>query len=70
MNENEIYRPQTYISPRKNTQDLNNFVSCLRNKETILEYGNIIGPIHVPGGKNISSDIPIFIGKIKTDVNI
>lgn len=62
-----------HMEPKKyhrNTQDLNNFVSCLRNIETTLEYGNIIGPIHVPGGKDISSDIPIFIGKIKTAVKI
>jgi hypothetical protein len=71
-----VFVVQNLLSPhinltkyRKNTQDLNYFVSCLRNKETILEYGNIIGPIHVPGGKDISSDIPIFIGKIKSPIN-
>ncbi|MEH7119223.1 hypothetical protein V7128_17670 [Neobacillus vireti] len=72
-----LFMVHNFLSPhilekqyRNNTEDLNNFVSYLLNKETILEYGDIVGPIHVPGGENISRDIPLFIGKIKTVVNV
>jgi hypothetical protein len=50
----------------QNDEDLNEFVSCLTNKPTMLEYGTLHGPFYVPGGDNISRDIPIFIGKIQT----
>ncbi|MED2974873.1 hypothetical protein P4361_21890 [Fictibacillus sp. B-59209] len=52
-----------------NTNDLNEFVSCLIKEQVILDYGCLVGPIFVPGGKDISSDIPLFIGKIKTEVH-
>ena len=51
----------------KNNQDLDEFVSCLTNKPTSLDHGTLLGPFYVPGGEDISKDIPIYIGKIKTN---
>jgi hypothetical protein len=52
-----------------NTNDLNEFVSCLIKEQAILDYGCLVGPIFVPGGKDISSDIPLYVGKINTEVH-
>jgi hypothetical protein len=52
----------------QNTNDLNEFVSYLTKGPIVLDYGCLVGPIFVPGGENISSDIPLFIGKVKTSI--
>jgi hypothetical protein len=52
---------------QKNTEDLNEFVSCLINKPFFFDYGELMGPYYLPGGEDISRDTPIYIGKIKTD---
>lgn len=61
----EFVSPETKAAKqRKNANDLNAFVSCLRNTPVQLEYGTLIGPIVVPG----NSQIPLYIGKVKTEV--
>jgi hypothetical protein len=32
-----------------------------------LEYGTLFGPIYVPGGSNVSKEIPLLIGKVKSN---
>ncbi|EZP77671.1 hypothetical protein H839_08559 [Parageobacillus genomosp. 1] len=55
---------------RKNCSDLNQFVSSLVNTSIELNYGTLFGPIFVSGGSNISKEIPLLIGKVKTNLTL
>lgn len=46
---------------RRNHEDLEGFVRLLGGKA--VETGKLTGPFHLPGGKRISSQIELFIGK-------
>jgi hypothetical protein len=51
---------------RANHNDLVAFLNILSNG-TIrsLDIGSIVGPIVVPGGEHVFSDVPLFVAKIK-----
>jgi hypothetical protein len=53
---------------QKNNDDLNSFVSRLINQNITLTAGNLVGPITVIGGTTIPNSIPIYIGKIISNV--
>ncbi|NGQ95118.1 hypothetical protein G3578_08055 [Brevibacillus sp. SYP-B805] len=53
---------------KQNEQDLAAFLERLSNGGQQLTAGALCGPFHVPGGGRIPSDIPLYIGKIETDM--
>lgn len=50
----------------KNNNDLNKFVSSLLGQPVLVESGKLIGPISVPGGEFVPSEIPLYIGQVDT----
>jgi hypothetical protein len=55
---------------RSNDMDYVRFLRCLwpAGCNNIAD-GVLIGPISVPGGRFVPSDVPLYVGKIKTAVN-
>jgi hypothetical protein len=53
----------------RNEKDLNDFIKVVSNKKfTSLALGGLIGPINVPGNDFIPKEIPIYVGKIRTNI--
>ena len=53
----------------RNRRDLDRFVHQLPGfRDACLEPGQLLGPIQVPGGEFVPSDIPLFIGKVTTQL--
>ena len=51
----------------RNRQDLDRFLHQLPGfRDARLEPGQLLGPIQVPGGEFVPSDIPLLIGKVTT----
>lgn len=54
------------IKRKRNQDDLNEFVSSLLTKTTLVESNDLIGPIKIPGSTLIPWEISLYIGKIIT----
>ena len=53
----------------RNRQDLDRFLHQFPGfRDACLEPGQLLGPIHVPGGEFVPSDIPLLIGKVTTQL--
>jgi hypothetical protein len=50
-------------SLKRNTADLDAFVSALSPPATPIKVGHIVGPFSVPGDDRVPANIPLFIGK-------
>lgn len=53
---------------KQNNEDLQMFVELLTG--TTLTEGKLIGPIKIIGGFNVPSDIPLYIGKVESSIEI
>ena len=54
----------------QNDKDFNNFIRLLtKNPKLKLEDGELLGPIVVNGGKFVPSHIPLYVGKIKRQID-
>ena len=67
---------QTFITPginaakyKRNQQDLDDFINQLsKGKYKNIHTGDVLGPVKVPGTKNISNKIELYIGKIEINI--
>lgn len=54
----------------RNQRDFERFVRLLlKAPEASIHHGILYGPIEVPGGRFIASDIPLYIGKIRRSLD-
>lgn len=56
------------VQAKQNEQDLAAFIELLSDGRQTLTIGELIGPFHVPGGGRIPSNIPLYIGKIESEM--
>jgi hypothetical protein len=54
----------------RNSDDLNGFVQALsRGAITAVRPGVLVGPLTVPGGGLVPTDVPLFVGKVLTPLD-
>jgi hypothetical protein len=52
----------------QNEKDVNKFVMLLSDNKEAVKLEKLMGPFRVPGGGRIPADIPLYIGKVETQM--
>ena len=52
----------------RNEQDLNTFLSQLFDQPVELQNNQLLGPINVNGGENVPKGIPLYVGRVVTQM--
>ncbi len=52
----------------RNAADLENFIQVLSPDASFFVSGQLLGPFYVPGGGRVPKGVPLFIGKVRTQL--
>jgi hypothetical protein len=64
-----LSRKVVWSKVEENSRDFTKFVHMLSNQSgLVVEDGVLIGPIKVNGGRFVPSNIPLYVGKITTEL--